>query len=98
MLVELRDADPDGGGLPRYVDSELAAYAMTGILAHGFTRVRCETCHDEMVVAFGCKQARAAVRGPGRGRREAAGPGASPPARRLGSAPDACTIPSCAFR
>jgi hypothetical protein len=26
MLAELRDADPDGGGLPRYVERELAAY------------------------------------------------------------------------
>jgi hypothetical protein len=35
MLAELRDADPDGGGLPRYVERELAAYLRCGILAHG---------------------------------------------------------------
>jgi len=56
MLAELRDADPDGGGLPRYVERELAAYLRCGVLAHGFTRVRCQTCHDEIVVAFSCKQ------------------------------------------
>ncbi len=56
MLAELRHADPDGGGLPRYVERELAAYLRCGILAHGFTRVRCQTCHDEMVVAFSCKR------------------------------------------
>jgi hypothetical protein len=26
MLAELRDADPGGGGLPRHVERELAAY------------------------------------------------------------------------
>ena len=26
MFAELRDADPEGGGLPRYVERELAAY------------------------------------------------------------------------
>ena len=51
MLAELRDADPDGGGLPRYVERELAAYLRCGILAHGFCRVRCQTCRDEIVVA-----------------------------------------------
>jgi hypothetical protein len=56
MLAELRDADPDGGGLPRYVERELAAYLRCGILAHGFTRVRCQTCHDKSVVAFSCKR------------------------------------------
>jgi hypothetical protein len=29
-------ADPDGGGLSRYVERELAAYLKCGILAHGF--------------------------------------------------------------
>jgi hypothetical protein len=38
-LAELRDADPDVGGLPRYVEREPAAYLRCGILAHGFARV-----------------------------------------------------------
>jgi hypothetical protein len=42
MLAELREADPDGGGLPRYVERELAAYLKCGVLAHGFARVRCQ--------------------------------------------------------
>ena len=54
MLAELRDAD--GHGLPRYVERELAEYLRCGILAHGFARVRCTTCHDEIVVAFSCKR------------------------------------------
>ncbi len=40
MLSELCDADPDGGGLPRYVERELAAYLRCGVLAHGFARRR----------------------------------------------------------
>ena len=56
MLAELRDADPEGGGLPRYVERELAAYLRCGVLAHGFARVRCQTCRDEIVVAFSCKR------------------------------------------
>jgi len=41
---------------PRYVDRELAEYLRCGILAHGFARVRCSTCHDELLVAFSCKR------------------------------------------
>src|SRR5262249_42749174 len=55
MFAELRDADPDGNGLPRYVERELAAYLRCGILSHGFVRVRCQACRDEIVVAFSCK-------------------------------------------
>jgi hypothetical protein len=51
----LRDADPEGGVLPRYGERELAAYLKCGILAHGFCRARCQTCRDEIVVALSCK-------------------------------------------
>jgi len=56
MIAELRDADAEGGGLPRYVERELAAYVRCGQLAHGFARVRCGACGDEIVVAFSCKR------------------------------------------
>ena len=56
LLAELRDADPDGGGLPRHVERELGAYLRCGVLAHGFARVRCQACADEIVVAFSCKR------------------------------------------
>ena len=36
MLAEVRAADPEGGGLPRYVERELTAYLRCGVLAHGF--------------------------------------------------------------
>jgi hypothetical protein len=54
MLAELRDAD--GRGLPRHIDRELAEYLRCGILAHGFARVRCSTCNDELLVAFSCER------------------------------------------
>jgi hypothetical protein len=56
MLAEVRAADPEGRGLPRHVERELDAYLRCGILAHGFARVRCQTCRDELLVAFSCKR------------------------------------------
>jgi len=56
MLAEVRAADPEGGGLPRHVERELTEYLRCGVLAHGFARVRCTTCHEEVVVAFSCKR------------------------------------------
>ena len=55
MLRHMREVDPKGYGLPRHVDRELEAFLRCGILAHGFTRVRCDTCDDELLVAFSCK-------------------------------------------
>ena len=54
LIAELRDAD--GCGLPRYVDRELAEYLRCGMLAHGFARVCCQACDDEILVAFSCKR------------------------------------------
>jgi ribosomal protein S27E len=42
--------------LPAYVTQEFEAYLKCGRLEHGFLRVRCETCHDERLVAFSCKK------------------------------------------
>jgi len=42
-------------GLPRYVERDFAKYLECGVLAHGFARVRCESCKDELLVAFSCK-------------------------------------------
>ena len=42
--------------LPAYVTQEFEAYLKCGRLEHGFLRVRCETCHDEKLVAFSCKR------------------------------------------
>ncbi len=56
MFAELRDDDTGRPGLPRYVERELAEYLRCGFLAHGFARVRCQACADELVVAFSCKR------------------------------------------
>jgi hypothetical protein len=45
----------EGLGLPRYVERDFAKYLECGVLAHGFARVRCESCKDELLVAFSCK-------------------------------------------
>ncbi|RKG92885.1 hypothetical protein D7V97_40465, partial [Corallococcus sp. CA053C] len=44
-----------GRGQPRYVERDFAKYLECGGLAHGFARVRCERCKEELLVAFSCK-------------------------------------------
>ena len=39
-----------------YVTKEFDEYLKCGRLEHGFLRVRCESCHDEKLVAFSCKR------------------------------------------
>jgi hypothetical protein len=41
--------------LPRYVERDFAKYLECGLMAHDFARVRCESCKDELLVAFSCK-------------------------------------------
>jgi len=48
MLAEVRAADPEDNRLPHHVERELTEYLRCGVLAHGFARVRCTTCHDEI--------------------------------------------------
>jgi ribosomal protein S27E len=45
-----------GRPLPKYVREEFEAYLKCGRLEHGFSRVRCEDCHAEKLVAFSCKR------------------------------------------
>jgi hypothetical protein len=42
----------DGAGLPGFVISEFEWYLACGILAHGFARVRCSSCGNEMLIAL----------------------------------------------
>jgi ribosomal protein S27E len=44
-----------GKDLPKYVEDELRRYLRCGVLAHGFLRVACPSCHREILVAFSCK-------------------------------------------
>src|SRR5215468_9760767 len=48
--------DPDGAGLPAYVEREFYDYLRCGILAHGFLRLGCDTCKHELLVPFRCKR------------------------------------------
>jgi len=45
-----------GKYLPTYVTKEFNEYLKCGRLEHGFLRIRCESCHDEKLVAFSCKR------------------------------------------
>jgi Transposase zinc-binding domain len=53
-LAELSARD-DGGALPGRVTGEFERYLRCGILAHGFARVRCPECKEELLVGFSCK-------------------------------------------
>ena len=45
-----------GGARPAALcGAGVARYLECGVLAHGFARVRCESCKDELLVAFSCK-------------------------------------------
>lgn len=45
----------DGPDLPAFVEQEFRDYLTYGVLAHGFARVRCDTCAFERLVPFSCK-------------------------------------------
>ena len=45
-----------GRHLPAYVTKEFDEYLKCGRLEYGFLRVKCESCHDEKLVAFSCKR------------------------------------------
>src|SRR2546427_10812701 len=49
-------ADPEAKGLPAYVEREFYDYLQCGILAHGFLRLGCDTCHKELLLPFSCKR------------------------------------------
>src|SRR5262249_38444912 len=39
-----------------YVQRELYDYLQCGVLAHGFLRLGCDTCHQELLLTFSCKR------------------------------------------
>lgn len=52
-----RQVEGDTGyPLPDFVVKEFEEYLRCGILAHGFLRAKCESCHFEHLVAFSCKR------------------------------------------
>ena len=55
MLQDARDRSAHGFGLPRHVERSFRRYLDCGVLARGFARVRCASCHYEVLVPFSCK-------------------------------------------
>jgi hypothetical protein len=55
FLADATSADPDGDGVPQWVEDDFRGYLRCGILAHGFARIRCDGCATERLVAFSCK-------------------------------------------
>jgi hypothetical protein len=49
-------ADADATGLPACVQREFYDYLQCGILAHGFLRLGCDTCKQELLVPFSGKR------------------------------------------
>ncbi|MDR7423627.1 MAG: transposase [Armatimonadota bacterium] len=45
----------EGTGLPRFVEQEFRKFLTCGVLARGFTRLRCADCTFERLVPFSCK-------------------------------------------
>ena len=46
----------DGSSLPRFVEHEFRNFLGCGVLAEGFTRLRCPECAFERLVPFSCKR------------------------------------------
>ena len=44
----------EGKRLPKHVTDEFDAFVKCGVLAHGFLRLKCESCSHERIVAFSC--------------------------------------------
>ena len=55
FFADRQAADPDGRGVPRFIEKRLRAFVKCGQLAHGFARFRCDGCGAERHVAFTCK-------------------------------------------
>lgn len=54
FLAEAADRYPSGD-LPAFIADEFSRYLRCGVLNHGFARVRCPSCRDELLVAFSYK-------------------------------------------
>ncbi len=55
FLAVAVEADPNGWGVPAWVEEDFRRYLGCGILARGFARVRCGDCGQERLLAFSCK-------------------------------------------
>jgi hypothetical protein len=55
LLAERRADDPDGYGLPAFVEQEFRRFIDCGVASRGFVRLVCDRCRGEMIVGFSCK-------------------------------------------
>ena len=55
FLAEAARAGHEGVRLPEFVEQEFRDFLTCGVLAHGFARVRCDTCALARLVPFSCK-------------------------------------------
>src|SRR6266853_1813422 len=55
FLAEVEERGEMSASLPRFVVGEFERYLACGILVHGFARVRCTACGDELLAALSCK-------------------------------------------
>jgi hypothetical protein len=54
-LACMREAEPDGDPIPRFVERDLRKHLECGILARGFGRARCGGCGHDFLIAYSCK-------------------------------------------
>jgi len=54
-FLERAAESTDGTGVPRFVERQLRRFVDCGVLAKGFARFRCGTCHGDRLVPFSCK-------------------------------------------
>jgi hypothetical protein len=52
----LSQVEFSGKDLPAFVKKEFEDSLKCGVLAHGFLRVKCDSCKHERLVAFSCKR------------------------------------------
>jgi len=55
FLAQARAADPEGRGLPAYVEQEFRSYLDCGSLEKGYALLECDRCGKQEPVAFSCK-------------------------------------------
>jgi len=55
FLATAEREDSRGWGTPSWVERDFRAYLRCGVLAHGFGRIRCDSCGHERLLAFSCK-------------------------------------------
>lgn len=51
-----RERSEEAGGLPRFVVKTFERYLRCGLLTHGFARVSCTTCRNDLLVAWSCRR------------------------------------------